>query len=84
VKVIIQVSFCFETEIENRVLRVLSIDLQKRPFTCDKRTRNGAATIFTLFIYVTVGRHNWVRDGRAARSPLSSSLPARLATCAGE
>jgi hypothetical protein len=40
-------------------LRVLSIDLQKHPFTCDKVTRNEAATIFTLFTYVTVPCHNW-------------------------
>jgi adenine-specific DNA-methyltransferase len=29
-----------------------------RSCTCDKRTRNEAATIFTLFTYVTAGRHN--------------------------
>ena len=63
-KVIIQVSFCFETEIENRVLRVLSIDLQKHPFTCDKVTRNEAETIFTLFMNMTVVRHNWRVDVR--------------------
>src|SRR5712692_865830 len=41
-----------------QLLRVLSIDLQKHPFTCDEVTRNEAATIFTLFICVTVVRHN--------------------------
>jgi hypothetical protein len=33
--------------------------LRKHAFTCDKLTRNEATTIFRLFIYVTVLRHNW-------------------------